>query len=204
MKTKGLIGITLALGLAGIANAALITVQNAGVESPGGNYPVTDNWGGSAKNALHASFGNRTGMEGLSFAFIQSPGGEFASQTLGDVFVADSTYLFTSLISDNGSPADIEYSIGYDDGGGFTLLNSAIYDQNGLTEWVRSEGVSYTTGAAGAELGQAIEIRIAAVDTANNGAWFDAVEVSVVPEPATLGLLGLAFGGLLMIRRRRK
>lgn len=34
--------------------------------------------------------------------------------------------------------------------------------------------------------------------------WADVQATAAVPEPATLGLLGLAFGGLMMIRRRRK
>lgn len=47
---------------------------------------------------------------------------------------------------------------------------------------------------------------IAAVQFSGETTYYDqmnGVEVSAVPEPATLGLLGLAFGSLVMLRRRR-
>lgn len=41
-------------------------------------------------------------------------------------------------------------------------------------------------------------------DLDENAIYVNNMMISAVPEPATLGLLGLAFGGLVMLRRRRK
>lgn len=51
--------------------------------------------------------------------------------------------------------------------------------------------------------GSAVTVDLATSNT-NNYLILNGLEVSAVPEPATLGLLGLAFGGLVMMRRRRK
>lgn len=40
--------------------------------------------------------------------------------------------------------------------------------------------------------------------TGSSQAYVDNINLSVVPEPATFGLLGLAFGGLVAMRRRKK
>ena len=197
---------TLVLAAAPYSGAAIV---NPSFESPGGSgsFPQADDWGGQATTALHASFGPGAFTDaGASFAF-NNPGQPDATQTLVDTFAADTTYTFKSYSTSSGTNNDIQFLIGYDSGGGFIQLAEATYDLNAFTtSWELLDGVTYSTGSVGSELGEQIIVRISGVNTGSGNSsavWFDNVSLTSVPvpEPGSLALLGL--GGLLVFRRQR-
>lgn len=214
--------LALAAALAGVALAALparasliIPLDNAGFELPGGTgYPYATSWSGSAaRTALYSAFpaARTPGYEslglGLSFGFIVPSATAGASQAVSTTFLANSTYTFNGYGLNSTDGNDLRFELGYDNGGNFVSLAGATYDLP--ASWTLLTGVSYTTGVAGAELGQDIVVRLLAVQTTggtSNGVWFDNVSLSyeAVPEPSTGLLVLLGLGGTLMIRRLRQ
>ncbi|NWK57567.1 PEP-CTERM sorting domain-containing protein [Verrucomicrobiaceae bacterium N1E253] len=185
-------------------------VRDAGFESDTGGstgpFPQASAWGGECKLALHTTFpkGGNSAL-GNNFAFT-NPGSADgpATQTISTAYQANTTYTFKGYAVSSGNATDIRFILGYGGGGGFVQLAEQTYDLNGVTAWTEQDGVSFITGASGAELGENIIVRIAAVGLGGNGIWFDAVslEATAVPEPSAAALLGL--GGLALVLRRRK
>jgi hypothetical protein len=137
---------------------------------------------------------------GTLVAFAQ--GGASLSQTLTDVYTPNTTYVFSILAGDSYENASGNYSIALLNG----VTTLASYSNAFPTAYTTETGsVTYTTGAAGAELGNPITLLISADTGATK--TFDNVVVTAdaggtaVPEPASLSLLAL--GGAAMLRRRR-
>lgn len=202
MLTSAVASFTLATG-----SAYAINIVNAEFELPGPTGLQATGWVGEATQVDHASF-PASGNGSLGTYFVYNTDGEAAAdQVLGDTFAADTTYTFQGYSVNLG--ANLALSIGY--GGtnvSFIELTTGIYDLSVAAPtggWELLEGVTYTTGAGGPEIGQDIVVRIAAVavDT-NTTVWFDNVslDATAAPEPSTITLLGL--GGLALIFRRRK
>lgn len=188
---------------AAISNASFESTNGAGAF--GGSFPQAADWDGDTGTATHAAFtyGNN-GALGTRFVFFQ-PDLVQPTQTLADTFVPNMQYTFQGYGVDNGiNNNDVRFEIGYDDGG-FQFLAGATYDLDNL-DWTLLDGVTYSTGAGGAEIGNAIVVRLVSVfvdvPASNGGVFLDNVSLSIVPEPASLAILG--FGGLLLIRRRRQ
>jgi hypothetical protein len=201
---------TLCLSFAVLATAPLAYagIINPSFESPGGaGFPQASNWTGEALTALHASFGPGTFPGGGDrFAFSQ-PKNPPATQSLSDTFAASTTYTFQAYAVDNADKNDMRFTIGYDDGG-FVELEGVTYDLESIDTWTLMDGVSYTTGSTGAELGKNIIVRVGTVDTGAGpgaAAWFDAVSLTTVqvPEPTSILLFALATGIGLGARRLR-
>jgi len=183
-------------------------LRNPGFESPGGGgssgpFPQAADWEGSALTASHSAFpyGNNGGL-GDSFAFTL-PSTPDASQTTGTLFAPDTTYVLNGFGVDNNinNENDLAFRIGYlDVSNVFQELASEVYDLTDLTSWTELDGVTYTTGTSGPELGRLLTARIGAVnvDYLNGGVFFDQVSLTsaVIPEPSTLILLGLGMVGL--------
>jgi hypothetical protein len=127
---------------------------------------------------------------------------------LADTFAASTSYTFRGYSIESGPQNDIRFYIGYDSGSGFVELANATFDLDSFNEWTLLDGVTYSTGVAGAELGQNIIVRVGTIQTVGtNGdaAWFDAMSLTTaqVPEPTSILLLALAAGIGLGARRLR-
>lgn len=126
------------------------------------------------------------------------------------MFEANTTYTFTihsafpggggriflyiydgTVVTDGGDDADNLNFIEINPQGGDVA-------SDGTGTW-EANSVSYTTGAAGAEIGNAIGISF----WSSGNVYFDdaSVDATPIPEPGSLALL--AMGGLAMLRRRR-
>ena len=160
---------------------------NADFESitGGGTYPAATSWNGNTQTALHSNFGSGnpgTPDLGLRFGFNGNTNTAATSQTTGTTFTANTSYTFTGWSTDsdlNVDSSNIQFSIGYLDGASvFQSLAVATYDTDGFTTWQLLQGVTYTTGASGVELGQNLTVQIQAVyPTFNVGVWFDNLEL---------------------------
>lgn len=156
--------------------------------------------------AILFGFGSNTGSAGL---------GEYGiEQTLGTVLTANTIYELTVEVGNIGSGDGFDLS-GFP-GYRVALLAGGVEiaaDNNSLTiaerEFAQST-VSFTTGAAHAQLGQTLGIRLVNLNPANPPPGdievdFDDVQLSSfsVPEPASAALLLGGFALAFRTRRRR-
>jgi len=205
-----------ALALIGTAGVASAQLTNADFES-GVLFASLDGWEPNGAQADHANFSRpNNGTLGAFFGyysagFSATGGTEFVGQLSSLTFQANGDYNFAAWLNDGGSiGATAALQIGYltddSDDSTFVLLAEATYSWDDFSDpdWVDFAGVNYSTGAAGAELGQGVYVRFAGVQGQDfNDVWFDnaSLTASVIPAPGTVGLA--AAGGLLALRRRR-
>ncbi len=184
------------------SGAASAQLQNADIESnTSGLFGSIDFWGPSGGWADHAGFARpNNGSLGAAFGFYSVNNGESVGQVLDAVFAPNKGYDFWSWAQGGGDDDGlIPYEIGYqDNAGGFVSLASAEYSA-GQT-WAEMPGVSYSTGAAGDEIGRPIWVRLGETNSAGatNDVWFD--NFNFVPAPGAISVLAL--GGLVAARRR--
>lgn len=187
-----------------LAGSACADVMNGDIENnSSGMFGAIDFWGPNGGWADHAGFA-RPGNAGLGNYFGFYSGGQ--TETVGQVtnmtYQAGQTYTFASWAIGGGNDTGvIAYEIGYDDGaGGFVQLAVATYDLTGLGTWIQTNGVSYTVGSGGGEIGQNIWVRLGdGAAGSSNDLWFD--NLSLVPAPGAMATMAL--GGLVLSRRRR-
>lgn len=198
---RGRLLVTVVSVLAGSACADLL---NGDIENnASGIFGAISFWGPNGGWADHATFA-RPGNGGLGLYFGFYSGG--LTETVGQIssmtYQAGQTYTFASWATGGGNDTGvISYEIGYDGGSGsFVQLAVATYDLTGLGMWVQTNGVSYTVGSGGNEIGRNIWVRLGDGTTgSSNDIWFD--NFSLVPTPGAMATLAL--GGLTLTRRRR-
>lgn len=188
-------------------------LYNADMEfQPGAKFSTNEGWsfgkgGGWADHAGFPAPNNET--LGINFGFYSQQLDQIMAQESSWVFQPETTYVFRSWATAGGGGTEtIPYQIGYLDGGTDLNLNyidlaTDYHTVSGGGAWALQPGVKYTTGDTGPELGRSIVVRFGGVNQggagSGGGAWVDNAEL--IPEPTTIGLLGL--GALAFLRRRR-
>jgi len=161
------------------------TVLNAGFESnPTPQFGGIGVWTPGGAWAYHAQFAapGNSGL-GASFAYYAAGTTESFGQILTDRFAANTTYTFRSWAIGGGDrTGQVPYQIGYaavdGDISSFVPLATNVVNLTGNTSWVETNGVSYTTGSSGAEVGQQIIVRFgSSADGGSSDIWLDNVSV---------------------------
>ncbi len=221
MKNKIVVVMLAAVVMSASTFAALIPIVNAGFEEtilsegaydfavPGwdtvGPGPSSGSWNPD-DGAIFYGYGGEA-PEGLNVAWIAEGTDDAGAgveggiaQLLAETLTADTTYTLTVEVGNS-------YYYAWGEGYKVQLLAGGILlaeDDSTLTPATDTFELSTvmfdSAGADAGLLGQALEIRLLA-KAGNGEADFDDVQLSAVPEPATIALLGM---GILMLKRKRK
>jgi hypothetical protein len=197
-----------ALSTGAMAGPIVLTNWNIETNSTA-KYGKITGWlpnGGWADHASFAKPGN-AGL-GLNFGFYTVGTTETVGQVTSEIIAPNMVYKFWGFAQGGGNDAGtVPYQIGYAAVAGnlasFVLLNSSDVVTGG--SWAENTGVTYTTGAAGVEIGKELIVRLGSGSGTATDIWFDnfqATATSAVPEPATIAVLGL--GIAFLARRKRK
>lgn len=202
-----------ASALSGASLADPLALVNADIENnASGQFGTIDGWGPNGGWAFHSGFpapGN--GGLGDEFGFYSAGLLETVGQIVaGHSIQANTTYRFWGWVyTGSDGLGTVPFQLGYaatdDDLASFVALATNAINIDAAASWAEVDGVTYTTGDSGAELGRQLIVRFGAgADGGATDIWFDNLQASaeVVPEPATIAALGL--GAAAMLRKRRK
>ncbi len=130
-------------------------------------------------------------------------------QTTSEPIVSGENYTLTATAFNtynvNRGNAVIAARLYYMDGVTRTYIPGAedSYTGSASTEWTTTDStmsISYT--GAGAAVGNNLGVEFSWEGGTANGSWIGLDKVSVIPEPATLGMVA-AFGGAILFIRRK-
>lgn len=192
-----------------------IPVSNHSFENPtlssGGYVASFPDWSTSAVSTGHAGIWNDSaiGKDGNNIVYLYT--GYSLAQNLGHTIQPDATYTFDVLFgfydTGGGNSGLMEVYAGgtVEDGfvtGGQLLDSLTLVASDSST--MDPFSFDWTAPSSGGGVGESLSVRLAMSPQATNGTYgsFDKVEVGLVPEPASLSLLGI--GALMLCRRRRQ
>ncbi len=215
MKTK-LIAVLAAVLVAGVSQADDLTLLNGDFELNPGSYEAIISWGPNGACAQYANHPKPGHVPALGSIFAYYSAG--LTETVGQVVTnsasggwytieANKVYHFWSYAMGGGDDVGtLFYEIGYSTNpvsGVYTADTYLMLETNAFVldgTWAEQNGVTYTTGSSGREIGQELGVRFP--DAGSSDIWFDNCQLTVVPEPGVIA--GLMIGGLLLGRRFRR
>lgn len=185
-----------------------IPLLNADIETnSSGQFGRIDGWGPNGGWADHASFARpNNGTLGVNFGFYSAGTTETVGQLTTAIIQPGAVYTFRAWAQGGGNdvgtvPFQIGYAATTGDLASFVALATQTYVVGNA--WEDLAGVTYTTGAAGPEIGKELIVRLGGgAAGGSDDIWFDNFSASFVPEPGSLVLLA-AGAGLLLRRRSR-
>ncbi len=204
------------LVLSASAGAAGIPIVNAGFEDPvytdgDWSYDVPPGWSGynnSAGDGVGGWNPDNTGAIFYGYGGVAPEGqnvvwagdGAGLAQVLNETLTANMTYTLSVEVGNSYYYDWAGYKIQLLAGG--TLLAEDDSSVTIATDTFETSTVTYVYDATDSgSLGELLEIRLIS-DPGTGEVDFDDVQLDAIPEPATMGLLGM--GALYLIRRKRK
>lgn len=202
--------------LAASAQAAVIVIDNSSFETATGG--VADGWSTVGVHTFATSAWATDGVQSQQLGLSVGGVSDVIYQTTSYAAAAGDLYelTFDGRINDGSISAGVEIGykgiLYYDDAGTRVELASAqiLFDDTtprwggGFGDW-HGLTINYTVAAGDAAIGKNLGFSFESVSTAP-AAWsaysnVDNVQLSTVPEPATIALFGM--GCLSLLRRKR-